>query len=69
MENETMYLIFLTFTVTVAILTVILKRRQYRNHLAKVDSFISELDQQRDDFIRDCKENGLDIPEWLNDNN
>ena len=64
-----MYLIFLTFTVTVAILTVILKRRQYRNHLAKVDSFISELDQQRDDFIRDCKENGLDIPEWLNDNN
>jgi len=64
-----MYLIFLTFTVIVAILTVILKRRQYRNHLAKVDSFISELDKQRDDFIRDCKENGLEIPEWLNDNN
>lgn len=64
-----MLFILLIFTTIVAIVTVVLKRRQYRNHLAKVDSFISELDQQRDDFIRDCKENGLDLPEWLNDNN
>ena len=69
MENETMYSIFLIYTIIVAIVTIILKRRQYRNHLARVDSFIAELDKQRDDFIRDCKENGLEIPEWLDENN
>ena len=69
MENELMLFILLIFTAVVSIVTVVLKRRQYRNHLARVDLFIAELDKQRDDFIRDCKENGLEIPEWLNDNN
>ena len=64
-----MLFILLIFTAVVSIVTVVLKRRQYRNHLARVDLFIAELDKQRDDFIRDCKENGLEIPEWLNDNN
>ena len=60
---------FLIFTIVVATVTVVLKRRQYRKNLEEIDSLISELDKQKLDFIRSCEEKGIEVPEFYLTNN
>jgi len=59
------YSIFLILIATVSFGTVFLKRFQYRKHLSEVNSLVADLDQQRNDFIRKCEENGIEIPECM----
>jgi hypothetical protein len=59
------YSIFLILIATVSFGTVFLKRIQYRKQISEAKSIVAELDRQRDDFIRECKERGIEIPEFM----
>ena len=64
MFNE-IYSMLLILTVAASVGTIFLKRVQYRKHLSELNSLVAELDKQKEDFIRECKKLGVEIPDCM----